>query len=46
MRAPLRTWALRLLLGCAVAATLVAIYLEYLNPHVIVEIATRFWSCF
>jgi hypothetical membrane protein len=46
MRAPLRTLLLRLLIGSAVSATLVGIYLEYLNPHVIVEIATRFWSCF
>jgi predicted outer membrane lipoprotein len=46
MRVPLRSWLLRLLMACGAAAVLTLVYLEYLNPHVIVDIATRFWSCF
>jgi hypothetical protein len=46
MRASLRTGLVRLLIVCGVVAVLTLVYLEYLNPHAIVEIATRFWSCF
>jgi hypothetical protein len=44
-----RTWLNRLprLLAWAIAAAvLTVIYLAYLDPHVIVDLATRFWSCF
>jgi hypothetical protein len=36
----------RLLAWSVVADVLAVIYLAYLDPHVIVDLATRFWSCF
>jgi len=33
-------WAL------ATTAALVAVFAAYLNPHVVVDLATRVWACF
>ncbi|HMW22825.1 MAG TPA: hypothetical protein PKC59_05265 [Burkholderiaceae bacterium] len=34
------------LLGAAVAAVLLAVFLAYLAPETVVDLSNRFWSCF
>jgi hypothetical protein len=34
-----------LLAWTAAAAALAAVFAAYLNPHVVVDLATRVWSC-
>lgn len=36
----------RLALGACIAAALAAVSLSYLNPHVVLDLANRVWSCF
>ena len=36
----------RWLCGAAAAATLAAVFAASLNPHTVVDLATRVWSCF
>ena len=36
----------RWLCGAAVAAVLAAVFAAYLDPHTVVDLATRVWSCF
>lgn len=36
----------RLLLWCASAAVLAAVFAAYLNPHLAVDLAARLWACF
>jgi hypothetical protein len=36
----------RLLLTAAAAAVLAAVAAAYLDPHVIVDLANKVWSCF
>ena len=38
--------ALRLALWLAVAAALAAVFMAYLSPHLVVDLANRVWSCF
>jgi hypothetical protein len=38
---PWRRWAWRLAAG----ATLIIVFGLYLNPHFVVDMAGRFWSC-
>ena len=38
--------ARRLLAWAAAGAALLAVSLAYLNPHVIVDLANKVWSCF
>lgn len=38
--------ALRLLLWAAVAAALAGVFMAYQNPHMVVDLANRVWSCF
>ena len=39
-RLPVIAW------GAAAAALLAAVFLAYLNPHTVMDLATRVWSCF
>jgi len=34
------------LIGSAVAAVLLAVFLAYLAPETVVDLSNRFWSCF
>jgi hypothetical protein len=34
------------LLGLLAALALGAVFAAYLNPHTVVDLANRFWSCF
>lgn len=43
--APLRPWQ-RLLLGAALAVVLGLVFLAYLSPHLVVDLAGRLWACF
>jgi hypothetical protein len=36
---------LRLLLYAAIAAALAAVFVAYLQPAMVVDLANRFWSC-
>ncbi len=36
----------RMAWGAAAAALLAAVFAAYLNPHTVVDLATRVWSCF
>jgi hypothetical protein len=36
----------RVLLWSAVVAALAAVSMAYLNPHVVVDLANKVWSCF
>ncbi len=38
--------AKRLLMWTAVAAVLAAVFMAYLQPSMVVDLANRFWSCF
>ena len=42
MKLHLRRW----LAVSAAALTLAAVFAAYLDPHVVVDLATRVWSCF
>lgn len=35
-----------LLWGAAAAALLAAVFAAYLNPHTVMDLANRVWSCF
>jgi hypothetical protein len=37
---------LRLLLWTAASVTLAAVFAAYLQPAMVVDLASRFWSCF
>jgi hypothetical protein len=37
---------LRIVVWASVAAALAAVFMAYLNPHVVVDLANRVWSCF
>ncbi len=37
---------LRALAWAAVATVLAAVFMAYQNPHVVVDLANRVWSCF
>lgn len=37
---------LRLALGALALAVLVAVFVAYLNPHLMVELANQVWACF
>lgn len=39
-------WVPRAVMGAAVAALLAAVFAAYLNPHTVMDLATRVWSCF
>ncbi len=39
------TWRRALLWG-AVAAALAAVFMAYLSPHLVVDLANRVWACF
>ena len=42
MKTPSRTvWA-----WAAAAAVLTAVFMAYLNPHTVVDLANRVWACF
>ena len=36
----------RIVWGAAAAALLAAVCAAYLNPHTVMDLATRVWSCF
>jgi hypothetical protein len=36
----------KLVAWLASAAALVAVFMAYLNPHVVVDLANRVWGCF
>jgi hypothetical protein len=36
----------RVLVGAAAAAALAAVAMAYLNPHTMVDLANKVWSCF
>ena len=38
--------ALPLLMAALATAVLAAVFLAYLNPHTVVDLANRVWSCF
>jgi hypothetical protein len=38
--------ALPLLMAALAAAGLAAVFMAYLNPHTVVDLANRVWSCF
>ena len=38
--------AARLLAWTAAAAALALVFALYLNPHLVVDLATRVWACF
>ncbi len=38
--------ALPLLMAAVAAAVLAAVFMAYLNPHTVVDLANRVWSCF
>lgn len=42
----LRPTTQRLLIWCAVLAVLAAVFVSYLNPHLVVDLANRVWACF
>ncbi len=37
---------LRLLAWGTAAAALAAVFMAYLNPHLVVDLANRVWACF
>jgi len=39
-----RTW--RALAWTAVALALAAVFVAYLNPHLVLDLASRVWACF
>lgn len=45
-RQPLRRIGLGAVALGLLAATLAAVFAAYLNPHTVMELATRAWSCF
>jgi hypothetical protein len=38
--------ALPFLMAAVAAAVLAAVFMAYLNPHTVVDLANRVWSCF
>lgn len=36
----------RIVAGAAAAAALVLVFLAYLDPHTVVDLANRVWACF
>jgi hypothetical protein len=38
--------ARRLLFAALAAAALAAVFMAYLSPHLIVDLASRVWACF
>lgn len=40
-----RGWP-RVAAGVAALAALAAVFVAYLNPHTMVDLATRLWACF
>jgi hypothetical protein len=38
--------ARRILVWAVVAAALAAVFVAYLNPHLVVDLASRVWACF
>lgn len=36
----------RIVVAAAVGAALAAVFMAYLDPHVVVDLANRVWSCF
>ncbi len=38
--------ALRLAAWCGAAAALALVFSAYLSPHLVVDLASRVWSCF
>ncbi len=36
----------RLLIWVAAASALAAVFLAYLSPHLVVDLANRIWACF
>lgn len=38
--------ALRVAAWAAIGAALAGVFAAYLNPHVVVDLANRVWSCF
>lgn len=38
--------ALPLLMAALAAVVLAAVFMAYLNPHTVVDLANRVWSCF
>lgn len=36
----------RIVWGAAAATLLAAVFAAYLNPHTVMDLATRVWSCF
>jgi hypothetical protein len=38
--------AVRVLLWTAIVAAMAAVAMAYLNPHVVVDLANKVWSCF
>jgi hypothetical protein len=42
---PLHPWLRRAALALA-CVVLGAVFLSYLNPHLAVDLASRFWACF
>jgi hypothetical protein len=43
LRAPRRS---RLVWGVVAAAALAAVFMAYLSPHLVVDLANRLWACF
>lgn len=42
----LRRLAAGLAVGLTLAAALASVFATYLNPHLVVDLANRVWSCF
>ena len=45
-RGPAGRAALRWLARAAVLAALAGVFMAYLNPHRVVDLANRLWACF
>lgn len=43
---PLSRLLWRSLAGVAVGGVLAGVFIAYLNPHTVVDLANRLWSCF
>jgi hypothetical protein len=46
MRPIVMDWSKRLLIWATVATVLTAVFMAYLQPDMVVDLANRFWSCF
>ena len=46
MNKPLLKAARWLLVTVAVSAALATVFMAYLNPHVVRDLATQLWACF